>query len=81
MIKTSSTELKIHLGKFLDSIQSGEEVLVSRNGKCIALITPVNSSTLKKDALSRIKERSGKYALDIKNPKKALQKELKRKYD
>lgn len=81
MIKTNSTDLKINLGKYLDFIQSGEEILVSRNGKYIALITPINSTALKQDALSRIKERSEEYALDIKNPKDALQKELKNKYD
>lgn len=81
MIKVSSTELKTNLGKYLTIIQSGEEVLISRNGKYIALITSVNESTLKKNALSRIKERSEKYYIDIKNPKEEIKKELKRKYD
>jgi antitoxin (DNA-binding transcriptional repressor) of toxin-antitoxin stability system len=81
MIKTSSTELKTNLGKFLDFIQSGEDILVSRNGKYIAIMKPVNENMIKKDVLLRIRERAEKYSLDVRNPEEILKKELKKKYD
>ena len=51
-MRVSATELKMNLGKYIE-LAAVEDIIITRNGKDIALITNVESK--KKDALKSLR--------------------------
>ena len=45
MVKTSSTHLKAHLGKFMRAVRDGEEVIVTDRDRPVARIIPFREET------------------------------------
>lgn len=44
MIIAADTEVQDNFEHYLDAVQSGEEIMVTQNGKEVALIVPLQSS-------------------------------------
>ena len=55
MKELTSVEAKTNFGSVLDAVEGGEEVLVTRNGRQVARIVPVDSPALTKaEAVERL---------------------------
>jgi prevent-host-death family protein len=50
-------EAKTHLSRILESVQSGEEVIISKAGKPIAKLVPIDASSGGKRRLGQLKGR------------------------
>jgi len=57
MTKLNVHEAKTHLSRYLDRVEAGEIIAVTRHGKKVALLTPVNQArTSARQAIDRLRQ-------------------------
>lgn len=55
MRKLTAVDAKVKFGAVLDAVEAGEEIVVTRNGRPVARIVPIERSRLsKEDAIQKL---------------------------
>ena len=66
--EVSVHEAKTHLSRLLDRVQAGEEIVITRHGRPVARLVPVESPEEKRErmrqAWARLRETARKVGLD-----------------
>jgi prevent-host-death family protein len=62
MTQVGVRKLKDRLSGYLKRVQGGEEIVVTERGRSVARIVPVNTSSLKRDLESMLREGSVRWS-------------------